>query len=54
MAGAAATKLEMRKRDRRIARLEPELAQAKFIFDFQKKVAEMMGLSEPLDDQSAS
>lgn len=54
VAGAAATKLEMRKRDRRIARLERELAQAKFIIDFQKKVAEMMALSEPLDDENAS
>lgn len=54
VAGALATKLEMRKRDRRIARLERELAQAKFIIDIQKKVAEMMALSEPLDDESAS
>ena len=54
VAGAAATKLEVRKRDRRIAMLERELAQAKFIIDFQKKVAEMMALSEPLDDESAS
>ncbi|MDP2340435.1 MAG: hypothetical protein Q8O67_05735 [Deltaproteobacteria bacterium] len=44
----------MRKRDRRIASLERELAQAKFIIDFQKKVAEMMALSEPHDDESAS
>ena len=53
VAGAAANKLEMRKRDRRIARLERELAQAKFIIDIQKKVSEMMALSEPLDDESA-
>ena len=52
MAGATATKLEMRKRDRRIARLERELAQAKLIIDIQKKVSEMMELSEPLDDES--
>ena len=51
--GATANKLEMRKRDRRIARLERELAQAKFIIDIQKKVSEMMALSEPLDDESA-
>lgn len=51
--GAAVNKLEMRKRDRRIARLERELAQAKFIIDIQKKVSEMMALSEPLDDESA-
>ena len=51
---APTAKLELRKRDRRIARLERELAQAKFIIDFQKKVAEMMALSEPLADESAS
>ena len=53
VAGAAANKLELRKRDRRIASLERELAQAKFIIDIQKKVSEMMALSEPLDDESA-
>ena len=37
VAGAAANKLELRKRDRRIASLERELAQAKFIIDIQKK-----------------
>ena len=47
-------KLDLRQRDRRIARLERELAQARFIIDFQKKVAEMMALSEPLDDENAS
>lgn len=52
--GALATKLEMRKQGRRIARLERELAQARFIIDIQKKVGEMMALSEPLDDESAS
>lgn len=51
---APTSKLELRKRDRRIARLERELAQAKFIIDFQKKIAEMMALSEPLADESAS
>ena len=50
----AVAKQELRKRDRRIARLERELAQARFIIDFQKKVAEMMALSEPLADESAS
>lgn len=53
VAGAAANKLELRKRDRRIASLERELAQAKFIIDIQKKVSEMMALSAPLDDESA-
>ena len=43
----------MRKRDRRIAHLERELAQAKFIIEIQKKVSEMMALSVPLDDESA-
>ena len=44
----------MRKRDRRIATLERKLAQANFIIDIQKKVAEMMALMEPNDDESAS
>ena len=52
--GGAAAKLDLRQRDRRIARLERELAQARFIIDFQKKVSEMMALSAPLDDENAS
>ena len=51
---SSAQKLEMRKRDRRIATLERKLAQANFIIDIQKKVAEMMALMEPNDDESAS
>jgi transposase len=50
----SAQKLELRKRDRRIATLERKLAQANFIIDIQKKVAEMMALTEPNDDESAS
>jgi transposase-like protein len=52
--GGTAAKLDVRQRDRRIARLERELAQARFIIDFQKKVSEMMALSASLDDESAS
>lgn len=52
--GGAAAKVDLRQRDRRIARLERELAQARFIIDFQKKVSEMMALSAPLDDENAS
>ena len=51
--GGAAAKLDLRQRDRRMARLERELAQARFI-DFQKNVSEMMALSAPLDDENAS
>jgi hypothetical protein len=52
--GGAAAKVDLRQRDRRIARLERELAQARFIIDFQKKVSEMMALSAALDDENVS
>ena len=54
VAGAVANKLDLRQRDRRIARLERELAQARFIIDIQKKVSEMMALSALDDDESVS
>ena len=54
VAGAAANKLDLRQRDRRIARLERELAQARFIIDFHKTVSEMMALSALDDDESVS
>ena len=54
MAGAVANKLDLRQRDRRIAQLERELAQARFIIDIQKKVSEMMALSALDDDESVS